>query len=75
MFRSRSWKRKSFRRNSNFIGESDRAEWAYGWCHKPKHEDVSVWDVHNKYKAELVVRYSVVDEGNDHGLYGDETRR
>jgi len=24
-----------------------------------------LWDVHNKYKAELVVHYSVVDEGND----------
>jgi len=32
-----------------------------------------VWDVHNKYKAELVVSYSVVDEGNDNGLYGVST--
>jgi len=32
-----------------------------------------VWAVHNKYKAELVVSYSVVDEGNDNGLHGDET--
>jgi len=30
-----------------------------------------VWDVHNKYKLELVVNYSVVDEGNENGLYGD----
>jgi len=29
-----------------------------------------VWDVHNKYKAELVVSYSVVDEGDDYGLFG-----
>jgi len=34
-----------------------------------------VWDVHNKYKAELVVSYSVVDEGNDNGHYGDEKNR
>jgi len=34
-----------------------------------------VGDVHNKYKAELAVSYSVVDEGNDNGLYGHETRR
>jgi len=34
-----------------------------------------VWDVLDKYKAELVGSYSVVDEGNDNGLYGDETRR
>jgi len=33
-----------------------------------------MWDVHNKYKAALVVSYSVVDEGNDNGLNGDETR-
>jgi len=31
--------------------------------------------VHNKYKAELVVSYSVVDEANDTDLYGDETLR
>jgi len=31
-----------------------------------------VWDVLNEYKAELVVSYSVVDEGNDKGLYRDE---
>jgi len=34
-----------------------------------------VCDVLNKYKAELVVSYFVVDEGNDNGLYGDETLR
>jgi len=34
-----------------------------------------LWDVHNKYKAELVVSYSLVDEGNDNGLYGDKTWR
>jgi len=27
-----------------------------------------LWDVLNKYKAELVVSYSVVDEENDNGL-------
>jgi len=28
-----------------------------------------LWDVHNKYKSELVVSSSVVDEGNDNGFF------
>jgi len=34
-----------------------------------------LWDVHNKYKAELVVSSSVVDEGNDQGFYGGKPQR
>jgi len=34
-----------------------------------------LWDVLNKYKADLVVSYFVVDEKNDNGLYGNETQR
>jgi len=29
-----------------------------------------LWDVLNKYKAELVVSSSMVDEGNDNRFYG-----
>jgi len=33
-----------------------------------------LWDVLNKYKAELVVIYSVVDEGNDNYFHRDKPR-
>jgi len=29
-----------------------------------------LWDVHNNYKAELVVSSSAVDGGNDNGFHG-----
>jgi len=34
-----------------------------------------VWDVLNKYKAELVVSYSVVDEENLNVFYGGKPQR
>jgi len=34
-----------------------------------------LWDVHNKYKAKLVVSSSVVDEGNDNCFHGDKPQR
>jgi len=34
-----------------------------------------LWDVLNKYKAELVVISSVVDEGNDNCFHGVKPRR
>jgi len=33
-----------------------------------------LWDVLNKYDAELVVIYSVVDEGDDNCFHGDKPR-
>jgi len=34
-----------------------------------------LWDVHDKYKAELLVISSVVDEGNDNGFQGVKKQR
>jgi len=33
-----------------------------------------LWNVVNKYEAELVVSYPVADEGNDNSFHGDKLR-
>jgi len=33
-----------------------------------------VWDFHNKYKAEITIISSVVDDGNDNCFHGDKPR-